>query len=244
MNAAGVVAALAAEARTLGSPVRRSGSLFAAPDGTLVAVSGIGCSAAEAAARALIDAGATALVSWGMAGGLDPALRAGTICLPSAVVSRDGDTFATDPHWRELLTAAIAPRHTVVSGKLLTSTRAIQDVAGKAAAFRETGAAAVDMESLAVARIAATHDLPFIAVRVIVDTAGDMLPAAVLAASRKGHVQISRLILGILRSPRDIAPLVRLAARYRAATRALVAVARTGALAPLVYGSASITRIA
>lgn len=244
MNAAGVVAALMAEARTLGTPTRRTDGLLSVSDGTLIAVSGIGCSAAEVAARSLVDAGAAALVSWGMAGGLDPALHAGTICLPSAVVSRDGDTFATDHHWRELLVAAIAARGAVVSGKLLTSARAIEDIAGKAAAFRETGAAAVDMESVAVARVAATHDLPFIAVRVIVDTAGDMLPPAVLAASRKGHVQISRLILGIIRSPRDIAPLVRLAARYRAATRSLVAVARTGALAPLVYGSASTTRIA
>jgi adenosylhomocysteine nucleosidase len=240
----GVVAALSAEARTFGAPLRRSDGLLAINDGTLVAVSGMGSTAAAIAARALVDAGATALVSWGMAGGLDPALPAGTICLPSAVVSRDGATFATDPHWRELLIAAIAAPHTVVSGKLLTTAVIIKDSAGKAAAFRETGAAAVDMESLGVAKIAATHGLPFIAVRVIVDTAGDTLPAAVLAASREGTVHISRLILGIARSPRDIAPLLRLAHRYRTASRALVAVARTGALAPLAFAAGSPSRIA
>ncbi|MDB6085998.1 MAG: phosphorylase [Gammaproteobacteria bacterium] len=237
MKAAGVVAALRAEARTLGSPIRRSDGLLAVSDGTLVAVSGMGSSAAEAAARALVDAGAAALVSWGMAGGLDPALHAGTICLPSVVISLDGDAFATDHHWRELLAAAIAARRTVVSGKLLTGGRVIEDVAGKAAAFRKTGAAAVDLESLAVARVAAMHHLPFIAVRVIVDTAGDVLPNAVMAASGQGQVQLSKLILGVIRSPRDIAPLFRLAKRYRAASRALIAVARTGALAPLALGA-------
>lgn len=244
MSAAGVVAALSVEARTLGPPIRRSDGLFAINDGTLVAVSGMGCAAAAAAATALVDAGAVALVSWGMAGGLDPGLHAGTICLPSVVVARDGATFTTDQHWRELLSAAIAARRTVVSGSLLTSDLAIGDIAGKAAAFRETGAVAVDMESLAVASIAAAHKLPFIAVRVIVDTAGDALPRAVLAATRFGRVRISRLILGIVRRPSDIGSLIRLAQRYRTAQQALAAVARTGALAPLAFAASSSTRIA
>ena len=89
LSGAGVVAALGAEARTLGRPVRRSDGLFAAGDGILMAVSGMGCPAAAAAARRLLDAGATALVSWGMAGGLDPKLTAGTICLPRSVVTVD-----------------------------------------------------------------------------------------------------------------------------------------------------------
>jgi adenosylhomocysteine nucleosidase len=240
----GVVAALDMEARTLRLRTRRRDGLFEAGDGTLVAVSGMGRSAAVAAARALVDAGATALVSWGLAGGLDPRLQAGAICLPSIVVSRDGATFATDLQWREILTAAIGQRLFVVSGKLLTSAAAIQDVAAKAAAFGETGAVAVDMESAGVAQIAALNRLPFVAVRAIVDTAGDTLPGAVMAAGTEGPVRFARLILGIFRSPREIAPLMRLARRYRAATRALGAVARTGALAPLAFGAAHADRIA
>jgi adenosylhomocysteine nucleosidase len=244
LSAAGVVAALRAEARTLGSPIRRGDGQLALGDGTLIAISGIGCAAAAAAARVLVDAGAGALVSWGMAGGLDPTLPAGTICLPNSVISRTGDCFDTDHHWRELLGAAIAARRRVVDGKLLTNPVPIEDVAAKAVAFRETGAAAVDMESLAVAEVAANHGVPFIAVRVIVDTAGDTLPGAVLAASRAGQVNVAQLIQGLIRSPRDIAPLFRLAKRYRTATRALMAVAQTGALAPLAFAANSATRIA
>jgi adenosylhomocysteine nucleosidase len=244
LSAAGVVAALAAEARTLGPPIRRGDGLSMTSDGTLVAISGMGGVAAAAATRVLIDAGATALVSWGMAGGLDPALRAGTICLPTTVISPEGLSFATDHHWRELVGAAIAARRPVVDGKLLTCTRAIDDIAGKAAAFRDTGAMAVDMESIAIAEVAAGRGLPFIAVRVIVDTAGDALPKAVLAASGGGQVHIFSLIRGLIRSPLEIASLFRLAKRYRAATRALVAVARSGALAPLAFAATSQTRIA
>jgi adenosylhomocysteine nucleosidase len=243
LRAAGVVAALDSEARTLSLTTRRRDGLFEVADGTLVVVSGIGRAAAVVAAGALVDAGATALVSWGLAGGLDPVLQAGTICLPSTVVSRDG-AFATDLHWREILTAAINRRLAVVSGKLLSSGVAIPDLAAKAAAFGETGAVAVDMESAGVAEVAALHKLPFVVVRAIVDTAGDSIPPAVMAASSEGRVRLARLMLGIVRSPREIVPLIRLAKRYRAATRALAAVARTGGLAPLAFGAAHPDRIA
>ena len=241
---AGVVAALDMEARTLSPGPRRRDGLREAGDGLLVAVSGMGSAAAVGAAGTLVDAGATALVSWGLAGGLDPALQAGTICLPGTVVSRDGATFPTDLAWREILTAAISRHLPVVSGTLLTSPVAIENVAAKAAAYRTTGAVAVDMESAGVARVAALKGLPFIAVRAIVDTAGDSLPGTVMAAGSDGRVRLVRLILGIVRSPRDIAPLLRLAKRYRAATRARTAVAATGALAPLAFTAASADRIA
>ena len=87
------------------------------------------------------------------------------------------------------------------------------------------GAVAVDMESLSVAEVAAAHDLPFIAVRVIVDTAADMLPRAIMAASRGGHLNIPRLIGGLAAAPLELIALIRLAQRYRAATRSLAAVA-------------------
>jgi hypothetical protein len=65
-------------------------------------------------------------------------------------------------------------------------------------------------------------------VRVIVDAAGDLLPAAVMAASRGGEVRLVRLLGELVLAPRDLAPLLRLAARYRAASRTLGAVASMG----------------
>jgi len=229
LNVVGIVSALAAEARPLGPTAQRRGALASLADGTLLAVSGIGASAAAGGARALIDAGATALISWGMAGGLDPALAAGTILLPSEVISCAGTAFMTARYWRERLSAALTAHRLVACGKLLTSPRAILSIADKAAAFRDTGAAAVDMESLAVAEVASSHELPFIAVRVIVDTAADILPRAVMAAARgSGQLPLGRLLASLARSPGDLAALIRLAPRYRAARHSLLAVARAG----------------
>jgi adenosylhomocysteine nucleosidase len=229
---AGVVAALDREARTLGPSVERSAGFDVLADGTLRAVSGMGCAAAGMAARGLIEAGAKALISWGMAGGLDPDLQAGAICLPREVVAPDGMRFATASSWRDTLTASIAACRPLALGALLTCMHPIAGAAAKAAARRETGAVAVDMESSAVAEVAAASHVPFIAIRVIVDTALDAIPASVTAAGESGQIRIGRLLLGVARSPGDIVPLMNLARRYRAAMGSLRAVGKLGRLAP------------
>jgi len=225
----GVVAALASEARALGPSMPRGGDpplseLAVLGAGSLLALSGIGRAAAAAAAQALVDAGVSALMTFGMAGGLDPALKPGSVVIPREVISPDGTRYAACRAWREQVAAAVSALRAVSEGNLLTSTQAIETPADKAAAFHTTGAAAVDMESAAVAEIAAKHNLPFIAVRVIVDTAADMLPRAVVAASRAGKVQLARLIGGLILAPREIASMIRLAQRYRIAMHSLRAI--------------------
>jgi adenosylhomocysteine nucleosidase len=229
LNAVGVVAALASEARALGHSMPRGGDpplseLAVLGEGSLLALSGIGRAAAAAAAQALVDAGVSALMTFGMAGGLDPALRAGSVVIPRELISSDGARYAACRTWREQVAAAVSALYAVSDGNLLTSTHAIETPADKAAAFRRTGAAAVDMESAAVAEIAAKHNLPFIAVRVIVDTAADMLPRAVVAASKAGRVHFARLLGGLILAPREIVSLIRLAQRYRIAMRSLRAI--------------------
>jgi len=238
------VAALAAESRHLGSTKRCSEAVASLGDGTLLAVSGMGAAAAGQGARALVAAGARALISWGMAGGLDPTLEAGAIFLPGEVISADGASFPTTGHWRQRLSTALAAYHPVTSGKLLTSREAIGSAADKANTFRKTGAAAVDMESAAVAEVAKAHGLPLLVVRVIVDTAADSLPQAVVAAADgAGPLRIARLLGSVACAPQELPRLIRLARRYRAANRSLAAVAQAGPLAPDTFANASRDRL-
>ena len=225
----GVVAALASEARALGPSMPRGGviplsELAVLGDGALLAVSGIGRAAAAAAANALVEAGASALMTFGMAGALDPALTPGSVVLARELISGDGARFQASSPWRARVAAALGPVRAVTEGNLLSSDRAIETPSDKAAAFHSSGAAAVDMESAAVAEVAARHNLPFIAVRVIVDTAADKLPRAVVAASRAGRVKFGRLIAGLVLAPGEIVSLIRLAQRYRVAMRTLRAI--------------------
>jgi adenosylhomocysteine nucleosidase len=244
LNTVGIVCALASEARHLGPVIRLAEPLGSLADGTLVAVTGMGLSAATDGANALVEAGASALASWGMAGGLDPTLSAGDILLPTEVLGPAGKCLGTESGWRTRLTSAVASQAPVRSGRLLTTSRAVGSVEDKAELFRATGAAAVDMESAAVAEVAQIHRLPFMAVRVIVDSAEDVLPRAVTAAAdQEGHLQIWRLIGALALAPNELAPLFRLARRYRAANRSLATIARTGALAPLIFSATADARL-
>ncbi|MFM8414299.1 MAG: hypothetical protein ACKOCX_06200 [Planctomycetota bacterium] len=129
-------------------------------------VAGIGRERATRAARLLIDGHRPRLlVAAGFAGGLDPALARGETIEPAAV---RGETDAAAP------LALDAPRPD--GPTLVTVDRIVHTPAAKAALAAATGAAAVDMETLAIAEVAREAGLPCRAVRVISDAAGDELP--------------------------------------------------------------------
>jgi adenosylhomocysteine nucleosidase len=236
LSRVGIVAALTAEARAICPKIKPQGGPAILNDGTLLAVSGIGELAATRAAFRLIEAGAQALVSFGLAGGLDPALGAGTIFLPAEVIGAQDQRLLTSNGWRERVSKALAPSASITVGRLLSSPNAITEVRDKAQAFHATGALAVDMESLAVARVAASRGLPFLAVKVIVDTASDALPPALIAATGSGQLRVWPLIKWLALAPANIAGVMRLARRYQIARQALRAVAAVPSLRAAVIG--------
>jgi adenosylhomocysteine nucleosidase len=240
LNGLGIVAALVAESRPLGPATRRGTEPTNLADGTLLIVSGVGLAAAACGARRLLAAGARALLSWGLAGGLDPALEAGALVLPLEVISPEGRVLRTSADWRERVDHAIAARQAASCGRLLTCREPLTSTTAKALAFQRTGAVAVDMESSAVAEVAAAERVPFLTVRAIVDTARDAVPEVALNAAAAGQEgpNIGRVLIGLAGAPGQLPGLIRLARRYRIASRALAAVAASGALASPVWSEA------
>ena len=177
---------------------------------------------ARAAARSAVAAGATALVSFGLAGGLDPALRPGTLLVPDSVLT-EGERLLTD--------IALSARLGGPSPCCLLGSDRIAVAAGeKQHLFADTGAAAVDLESGAVARVAAEQGLPFGVLRAICDPAWRTLPAAaLLALDSQGVIGIGRVLRSVLARPAQIPALLALgrdAAMARAAlTRRVAAIA-------------------
>ena len=150
----GVVAALEAEARTLGPAARRRDGLASLRDGALAGRRAAWArAAAAAAAHRLVDAGASALMSFGLAGGLDPSLTAGSVVMPGEVISRDGARFPPRPGGAGSCALAISRARAGVRRHTAHQRAAHRHGSRtRPRAFRETGAVAVDMESLAVAR--------------------------------------------------------------------------------------------
>lgn len=214
----GIVVALVREARCLASGGAQAGA------GTCLRCSGIGPRRAAEAAGALIEAGAGALLSCGLAGGLDPALPPGSILIADTVLDEQGAAWPTDPAWRQSLAARLAQGY---AGALVSVTAPVAQPSDKNRLRRARGARAVDMESAAVARVAAHHGVPFAALRVIADPAWAALPRAALCAlDGTGRVRAGRLAAALLRRPADTLGLLRLARYNRRAEAGLRALAR------------------
>lgn len=180
-----------------------------------IAVSGARPDRAEAEARRLMAEGCTSLVSWGIAGALDPALAAGMLLIGGSV--RDGGE--TRP------LAGDGPR-------LLGSELPVISAGEKARLYRETGAVAVDMETHRLARTG----LPVHAIRAIADPADRALPPLVGdALDAEGRPRIGRVIAGLVRRPGDLPALLRLRRDTAAALRALSGEGRER-LAELIAG--------
>jgi adenosylhomocysteine nucleosidase len=188
----------------------------------------MGPQAAARAAPVLLAAGARQLLSFGLAGALDPQLGAGTVFLADTVLDEAGTAHATCGPWRERL-ARLAAARGVARGVLLSVAQPLLSADAKAQAWRTTGAAAVDMESFAIAAVAVRQGVDFAVARVVVDTASDALPRSVAAATgARGEVNYARLIAGVLGAPQDLAALLRLSRRYRAAMASLRFLGRQG----------------
>ena len=201
-----VVVGLAFEARIAAGP------------GMSVICSGDGLNLAAAVTRA-ITPDCRGLVSFGVAGGLDPDLKPGACVVASAIVS--GNTrMATDHHWSQQLIRTIPD---AVYGILAGVRAPVAQPSAKRALYEKTGAIAVDMESHVVANVAAAHGLPMAAIRVITDPAMRALPEAVLAAMRPdGTTSITALIRSLMKRPQELPALVQTALDARAARSALL----------------------
>ena len=227
-NQIAYIAALPGEARALA----RLPALGVArrADGSQVRLGGMGAARAEAAARAAVAEGASALVSWGVAAALAPRWAAGDLLLADQLIGHDGTPYPIDREWRAAVVAGLGPTTAAASATLVESPEVVADVAAKRALHAQTGADALDMESAAIARVAAEHGLPFLAVRVVLDDANTGLPAAArVAMDEAGRLQPAALARGLIRKPlalhRQLRGMKQLAVAYRAARITLERVA-------------------
>jgi len=156
---------------------------------------GIGPAAAERAIRTVLDCEKPGkLISAGFAGGLDPALRV-------------GDTLTSDDSAALVLSRPIP----------------LETPEEKVAAFRETGARLVDMETAVIAAACAAAGVPLVAVRAVSDSAAEALPVPFGAwfDTRRQRARPLALVAHLVRHPSRIAPFARFVLRLPRVARAL-----------------------
>ena len=183
------------------------------PPGLRVVISG----GDPARLAALWPADATAVLSFGIAGGLAPGVARGEVILASALWEAD-ETLPVDAPWLAALSAHIPAR----IGLLAASASLLDSPAAKAALHARSGALAVDMESGAAARFARARNLPFAVLRAVADGPADALPrAAAVGLNPDGSPAPGRVLAALLRHPGELPALLRLARASAAAHEAL-----------------------
>jgi|SRR5579872_7051887 len=141
---------------------------------------GVGAEAARRACEAVIRLYAPALViSVGLAGGLEPSARVGSLLLPERVIdASDGSVIE------------------IGSGQgTLVSWNSVADVKQKAKLGKSYGATAVDMEAAAVARGANARGVRFMAVKAISDAYDFEFPALQRFIAADGQFRSGGLLM-------------------------------------------------
>ncbi len=227
MRHLGIVVATPAEARSLTRQPVPFGRQANLGDGVSLYLSGVGPHRSRLAAESLLKEGASALLSWGSAGGLVPGLRPGSMILPKTVVAANQVNYPVDLKWHEALWNRLAGHMDLDSRPLAESAQILAHPSAKEALFRQTDAVAVDMESASIALAAHEKGVPFLAIRAIADPVGQAIPEAIqMAVDTSGSVNPFRVVSGLIKRPGDILAVVRLGLGFRAAHASLATVRR------------------
>jgi adenosylhomocysteine nucleosidase len=176
------------------------------------------------------------IISFGIAGGLDPSLEPGDLVVADDVMTADGRWATAAALSKSLVEGTNIGRRKIVGGTIVGAEEIIQHPREKIQLHKETGATAVDMESHIAAAYAASVGLPFAALRVINDPASRSLPALALNALKpNGDICPRKVLRGVARKPSVIPSLMRTAHDFN---RAIATLRRCRSL--LLDGSVSL----
>ena len=144
----------------------------------------VACATAEEAMRLLGEAGdrSKLLVIAGVCGGLDPSLAPGSIVLARGVSNSDGADLVPAPRLLDAAQHVLRARHgPFVSSRLLTVGEPAESRREKTALWNIHGAGGVDMETYALALAAEQRQIPWLAIRAVLDPASAALPSSLRA---------------------------------------------------------------
>src|SRR4030081_569325 len=162
------------------------------------------------------------VISFGVAGGLDPTLKSGDVVVATEVMAGDARWMAGLAFNEDVIASVALGGRRIIRGRLAGGERVAAGSHVKAALHSETGAAAVDMESHIAAAYAAEAGLPFAPVRVISDPASRALPALAKSAIKpNGDIDLRKVLRGVARNPTSLRALVSTGIDFNRALRSL-----------------------
>ncbi len=194
----------------------------------LVAVhSGVGIENALRSARWLVSEGVTALLSIGVAGGLEPRLRPGELIIgdrvfePSSAEERR-EWFSDGPSVAFAYSTLASEGRRARKGPIVSTLSPVLSAEEKHILYRKSHALAVDMESSAVARVATESELPFFVLRAVNDSPETTVdPDVAGCLGPGGDIHFPVLLRNLCRRPLLAPSLLRMAKDFAIALNTL-----------------------
>ncbi|MEM7027919.1 MAG: hypothetical protein AAF410_06825 [Pseudomonadota bacterium] len=218
MKKIGIIAALPDEAACLTQHNLQQQKPVYISDEICICLSGIGHNNALHAAASLVKENCEALISWGVAGGLNESLHSGDVLIAENIIFENGQIECKAEWQEQLLIQLSSAEFRVVSGSLYSAAAICKTAKDKNKLHLKTGADAIDMESAAIAGLSKEMNLDFIAIRTIADEAVASIPPAVSRHTDSlGRPKLIRFIFSCLFNPGQILSLVLLARAFNKA---------------------------
>ncbi|NQV27954.1 MAG: 5'-methylthioadenosine nucleosidase [Rhodopirellula sp.] len=183
----------------------------------VVAEAGMGYARARKAAQAMIDAHQPQwILSCGFAGALLPTMKIGQIVVANEIDDQHGQQKSIN------LALASDEENGLYVGRILTVDEMVRTVEEKKQLHEKYEAIAVDMESLAVAQVAAETKTGFMAVRVISDDMSSDLPSEILSiVGDTGAVRVGAALTSLFKRPESLKDMLHLRTNAQAAAKSL-----------------------
>jgi adenosylhomocysteine nucleosidase len=188
----------------------------------VLARTGEGRRSAEAGIRTLIEhEGVERVAIIGFSGGLSPGLRPGTLLVATQIVEHGAPAPGPDRDWSERLEQQVGVR----AATIVTVDRILCTPQSKMETWTglsQDRPAAADLETAAMAAVAAARGVPFVVIRAISDPAEEALPIDFNdCLDPSGRISRARVVARAALHPSLIAPLWRLRGRARTCSRRL-----------------------
>ncbi len=186
-----------------------------------VRVSSPGLKYAKKAAEQLLSEGHGFFISWGVSGGLNPSLKPGRLLISQQVTTVSDQALEFTGNLGKRISNELKPLNPVL-GRITSTEKPVVSPVEKSKLRNASNADAVDMESIAIAKIAKKNNCDFLSIRSIVDSANFEIPSSALAGmDSQGNQAMFTVLKQLAYRPRELKSLVELSFHFRKALKTL-----------------------
>jgi len=167
------------------------------------------------AARTALSEKPDVIISFGLAGSMNPQVKNGKIIIPQNIVDKFGNIKKVSKKYSNFFNKRISSK--VFRQNLITVDKIEHNLNNKK--YLKKNISFIDMESSYIQKEASKKKIPFIAIRVIFDDLSFSIPKFLKTCiNTDGNLNVFKLLINIFLKPKRIFKLIKLSKKYKKAS--------------------------